>query len=251
MTQLGIVAFYGKKPPALAHLLEACQQQVTRALGAGFQPYDLTQMHATILGLEQIEDGNGVNRNFVQVRNERRTMDVAGLLEFLRTTNILPFTVQIGGFADRPYTFTSRGRTPFARSFTIQGDRTVLMGWPANPAAKGNAAYPPSLSNLRRVGEQFHILHKYHAKSDDADNDFYLRLGLVDANGTSAGAIASASFDLRNFLSIVQPIHLTIGLDELSLVAYVDERLPSTSTRAWPLDDPTLTPSFIKQLYQE
>jgi hypothetical protein len=251
MTQIGIVAYYGQKPLALAHLIEACQQQLQRSLGAGFQPYELAQVHATILGLEQVEDGSGDNRNFAQLRDERRRMDVAALLEALRTTKRLPITIQIGGFADRPYPFTSRGRTPFARSFNIQGDRAVLMGWPLNPTAKGSAAYPPVLSELRRAGEAFNVLHKYHAAPRDMDNDFYLRLGLLDAATISADALATASADLRAYLGIVQPTIHSIHLEQLALVAYDDERLPLHSTRVWSLDQPTLTPSFIKQLYQE
>jgi hypothetical protein len=251
MAQLGIVAFYGEKPPVLAHLIEACQQQLRRALGAAFQPYELAQIHATMLGLEQAEDGLDINRNFAQVHNERRVMDVAGLLAFLRTTDALPIIVQLAGFADRPYPFTSRGRTPFARSCTIQGDRVVLMGWPNHSQAKGSAAYPPTLSDLRRAGEQFNVLHKYHTKPGDADNDFYLRLGLLDTAATSAGLIASASADLRNFLRVLQPTHLSVGVNQLALVAYHDERLPPASTRSWSLDHPALTPSFITQLYQE
>jgi hypothetical protein len=64
----------------------------------------------------------GYNLNFFEQRRARRRMDLAGLLEFLRHTNVLPITIQLAGFADHAYPFTSRGQPPYARSFTQQGD---------------------------------------------------------------------------------------------------------------------------------
>ena len=50
-----LVAYYGpKKPPALATLLLEMQQLTRRHFGDSFEPYELDQMHATLIGLESI-----------------------------------------------------------------------------------------------------------------------------------------------------------------------------------------------------
>jgi hypothetical protein len=251
MRQLALVAFYREKPAALGQLIQSCQEQLQRSLGSAFQPYELAQVHATILGLERIGDGLGHNYNFANLRGEQRTMDLAGLLDFIGTTDRLPFTVQFGGFADRAYPFTSRGRKPYARSFVIQGDKAVLMGWPVDSLAKGRAAYPHTLDELRRQGQAFNVLHKYHQTDNDVDNDLYLRLGLLETTAVPAALLATVSADLRGYLSIRQPLRATVGADELSLIAYADERLPPATTRSWPLDHPDLTPAFLQQICQE
>ena len=249
MRQLAVVAFYREKPGALEQLILACQEQLQRSLGSAFQPYALAQVHATILGLERTDSRH--NYNFAQLRGEQRFMDLAGLLAFLRTTDQLPFPVQLGGFGDRDYPFASRGRRPYARSFLIQADKAVLMGWPVDPLAKGRAVYPPALDELRRQGQRYNVLHKYHQSAHDVDNDLYLRLGLLAPGAVPAALLTTLTADLRGYLSIRQPLNLSVGPQQLSLVAYEDERLLPATTRSWPLDHPDLTPAFLQQLCQE
>lgn len=53
MRQVTLVALYGEKAPGLSHWLEECQTQVRgllRSLGTTFEPYDLRQLHATLVG---------------------------------------------------------------------------------------------------------------------------------------------------------------------------------------------------------
>jgi hypothetical protein len=249
MTQLALVAFYGEKPPGLARLIADCQAQLARALGAAFLPYAVEQIHATLVGMEQTAGAPGENANFAQHRQQRRRMDFAGLLDFVRTTVTLPMTVQIGGFADRVYGFTSRGRTPYARSFTQQSDKAVLMGWPVDLASKGRTIYPTQLDELRRAVQSFNILHKYHAAPEEVDNDFYFRIGLLEMSKVSAARLQTAAADLRHYLSIRQPLLLPLGREQLSIVAYEDERLPPSTTRRWSLDDPTLSATMLSGLY--
>jgi hypothetical protein len=251
MIQLALVALYGEKPPGLARLIVDCQEQLERALGAAFLPYTVEQVHATILGLEQTVGAPGENAHFAQLRHERRQMDFAGLLDLVRTTPTLPLTVQIGGFADRAYGFTSRGRTPYARSFTQQGDKAVLMGWPIQPAGKGRMIYPEQLDELRRAFQPLHFLHKYHATPADVDNDFYFRIGLIDMSKVAAARLQTAAADLRHYLSIRQPLLLPVGREQIAIVAYEDERLPPSTTRFWPITDPALSATMLAGLYQE
>lgn len=248
VTQAALVAYYGEKPPALAALISACQEQISRTLGNVFQPYPLAQIHATVCGLEHVPGEPDYNFNFFQQRGVRRRMMFAGLLKFLRTTAVMPFTVQLGGFADHAYPFTSRGRPPFDRSFTQQGDKVVLMGWPTDPTQRGHAAYPATLDDLRRQLQRFNVLHKYHTGSGDVDNDFYFRIGLLDQSDVPAAELLAVAADVRLYLSVIQPLLLTIERQSLAVVAYGDERLPPESTQSWPLDHPDLTADRLTQM---
>jgi hypothetical protein len=250
MVQVALVAYYGEKPAALQNLITACQQQLQQALGDAFHPYSTTQIHATILGMEQSADTPHENYNFAQHRQERRLMNFAGLLDFIRTTTSLPLRIQIGGFPDRPYQFTSRGRTPYARSFTQQGDKAVLMGWPVDMADKGQKAYPEHLDRLRRTCQSFNFLHKYHRAPGDVDNDFYFRVGLLDPAKVTAAELQTVAANLRQYLGIRQPLFLPVGREHLSIVAYQDERLPPASTRSWQIDHRELTPTMLAGLYK-
>jgi hypothetical protein len=251
MAQVALVAYYGEKPPQLFNLITACQQQLKQALGAAFLPYEVAQVHATILGMEQSPAAPGENDNFVQHRRERRQMDFAGLLETVRTTTGLPLTIQLGAFADRPYPFTSRGCTPYDRSFTQQGDKAVLMGWPVDLTRKGRQAYPEQLDVLRRAFQPFNFLHKYHRMPQDVDNDFYFRIGLIDNSLVTAARLLTVAADLRHYLSIRQPLRLPVGQEQLCFVAYQDERLPTASTRSWPVDHSDLTADMLSRLYED
>ena len=161
MIQATIVALYGEKPEPLRSLLASLQADVADALGRRFKRYRLDQIHATIVGLERDERQAArlVNRNLATLQGAEATMDFAGLLAFVRTSSLIPFTVQIGGFAERDYPFTSRGARPFDRSVSLQGRSAMVMGWPvsAMPAAgqpqaqatgetAGAATRPPSRS---------------------------------------------------------------------------------------------------------
>src|SRR5579864_4604069 len=189
MRQVTIVALYGEKAQKISELLEKCQTQVKELLGETFRPYDdLRQVHATLVGLERSGTGN---RNFQKYRDKQVEMDLTGLLHFLRLGGRFPFHVQLGGFQkNREYPFTSRGQNPYHRSFSIQGDKVVLMGWPLHGPLPNLAlprvtmsdwiresrSYPNVLDELRRAFQSFNVLHDYHRTFPDVDNDFYLRL---------------------------------------------------------------------------
>src|SRR5689334_20479910 len=53
MRQLALVAFYGPKPIRVAELIWACQEQIAERLGSVFEPYDIAQVHATIVSLQR------------------------------------------------------------------------------------------------------------------------------------------------------------------------------------------------------
>ena len=57
-------------------------------------------------------------------------MNLEGILDYLRRCGHFPLAVQVGGYGKRDYPFVSRQARPYERSFSIQGDKVVVMGWP-------------------------------------------------------------------------------------------------------------------------
>lgn len=213
--QRTIVAWYGAMPEGLARLVAECQKLVAGLL-PGFVPYALEQVHATVVGLERVADTAEENRNFSVLRGERRRMDAEGYLRYLGESSLLPFEVQFGGFEDRDYPFTSRGLRLYERSFSVQGDKVVLMGWPVGGKA---------LDEMRREAQRFGILHAYHRVAGDVDNDCYLRLGQCAGKAMDENAV-------RAFLRARGPVMAEMSVDALRVVCYEDERLPVASSAA-------------------
>jgi len=133
----------------------------------------------SLVGLER---SGTSNRNFQKYRDKQVEMDLTGLLHFLRLGGRFPFHIQLGGFQDREYPFTSRGQNPYHRSFSIQKDnKVVLMGWPLHGPLPNLAlprvtmsdwiqesrSYPNVLDELRRAFQSFNVLHRYHGTLTD------------------------------------------------------------------------------------
>jgi hypothetical protein len=232
MRQATLVAYYGSKPAALEALIEKCQHIVEARAGGRFHPYGMEQVHATILGLERV-DGN-FNRNFAEHRGERKEMDVVGFSEYLQKHGGVPFEVQFGGFPDSDFPFTSRGKRPFARSFSIQGDKAVLIGWPVRRDPP--PAYPATLDELRRRGGVHGILHSWHRNPEDYDNDLYLRLGLF-GEPVEQDLIRMIEYEVRNMLSANEPVFSAVDAASLRVVSYLDETLPPATSVSSPIGE--------------
>jgi hypothetical protein len=67
-TQLTLVSLYGDKSKNFSAVITQWQQLDAQALGSAFTPYDIRQIHATIIGLERHQT-SAYNANFVSVRN--------------------------------------------------------------------------------------------------------------------------------------------------------------------------------------
>lgn len=255
--QVSLVALLQHKPPSLVNLITACQEKLLSTPGVSFQPYTLEQIHATIVGLERLDGTDDANLNYARHRQKTIAMDLAGLLNYLRSgaASRLPLRVQIGGFADRDYTFTSRGQRPFLRSFSIHQDRVVLMGFPYNgrPLSIEDTdtppVYTPDLDQIRRDCQAFGILHKYHTKPDDCDNDLFFRIGLINCASSQEIAIRRVERQIRHFVSLIDPVMLKITPADLWGVAYADETFAPGTTLARRIDDPELTPDVIRGMY--
>ena len=259
-TQVTLVSLYGDKQGDFAALIAECQQLVARAVGSAFTPYDVRQIHATIIGLER-HRAPACNASFSKHRGEDVAMDFTGFLAYLRTCEHIPFEVQLGGFAPGDYPFTSRKAAPYERSFSVQGDKLVVMGWPvrseprstppAIPAATSHGArtYPPTLELIRRTAQRYGILHGYHRAAADVDNDLFFRIGLVDPEAIPASATSALEFQARQLLSARRPLVIGVQLEDIYIAAYEDARLPLSSTRSWSLADPGVTGDFVAGLF--
>ena len=220
--QLSLVALFGEKKeqyPELWNLLEGLQCSIEACLGKeNFSRYEESQVHGTIVGLEGDRDGVCVwNRNCYEILRMRCPMKVADLLDFVLDDDnpVLPVTIQIGGFQENAsYTFTSRGLSPYIRSFSIQGEIAVAMGWPV----KDNS-YTSDIDGLRRSFNQFNVLHKYHNSAKAYDNDFFFVLGNV-SRGLTAGMLSACQHQMREILARSQIPPLQITKHQLSIVAY-------------------------------
>jgi hypothetical protein len=221
MLQATLVSLYGEKSDVLRDLIAECQRRVAAAAGPEFQPYDVRQVHATLFGLERTS--SNFNLNFSKHRSRDVAMDLDGLAGFLRSTDLLPLRIQIGGFSKEDRPFLSRGLAPYERSFSIQNGHVVVMGWPSGSA----------LDNLRREAQNFGILHAYRRTPEDFDNDLYFRIGLIDP-----GRQHAIESEMREFLAS-KPTVIEIGRDQIGVAIYEDSTLPLATTEIVPLSELT------------
>jgi hypothetical protein len=237
--QLTLVSHYGPKPAAFARLIGDLHARLSAL--SSFRPYAVEQVHATLVALEGQRAGDGVrNLNFRRSRGEDRVMDLAGLISYLRSEELPAIDVAIGGFAaDRSYPFASQGVHPHVRSFSIQGQRVVAMGWPW-----GGASAPGALHALRRRFQRFGILHKWHARLDDVDDDFFFVLGRLTAPVSEERARAIEA-DCRAALAERPPCVLRIDASTLTFVRYDDPDLPPERCTTLALHDETVTASRL------
>jgi hypothetical protein len=231
--QVTLVAYYGKKPPAIEALIRSLQEELSRELGSAFAHYEIEQVHATIIGLEALrQESDILNQNFYELRGERRPMNLAAVVNFIDTTKRLPFNVQIGGFSRAvAYPFTSRAEHPYFRSFSLQGELAVAMGWPFS-----GDTYPRTLDTLRKCFNDCNVLHKYHRIDNDIDNDFFFVLGRIERNLVTECQIQHAQDPMRKKLAAIAPVRFPVGREVLSLAVYEDPLLPLDSTENISLD---------------
>jgi hypothetical protein len=229
----------------LASFVRQFQAELSASLGAAFLPYDVAQVHGTVIGLEgRRRDGHIENLNFRECRQETRAMDPAVLLAFLRSPSVPTFDVQIGGFRrEEDYGFLSRGKHPYSRAFSIQGPIAVMMGWPING---GNV-----LDGFRRSFNRLNVLHKWHRSDSSVDNDFFVVLGRVARDSVGDEDIADTEQRVRERLSTSDPLQITVSAASLQIVCYSDVQLPPASSHAHAILDPALTPEKLLQCYSD
>ena len=211
---ISAVAFYGPKTGRLRELLIGVQALIAEHVGAGFRPYTLEQVHATLIALNGVREGGTiVNEYLLEHAGVRREMDLPRVMDILARRFAAPLRVRIGGFRpDQAVPFSSRGQHLAERTFSVQGEAFVLVGWPADSLA--GAGRP--LDELRREMNAAGVLHRYHARADDVDNDLHLVVG--HHAGARASALARATAAVRDKLA-ADPADLAIGLSDVKIVA--------------------------------
>ncbi len=229
--QVTLVAHYGPKPERLAAFVHRLQDNLGRSLRGAFQPYEIDQVHATIVGLEGCRMNGGVHS-----KRSRLPMDLSGLVDFLRGGEFAPIRIRIGGYdAGGSYPFRSRDAHPHLRSFSIQGDVAVAIGWPMD-----DTSAPDSLDRLRRSFERLGVRHKWHTTGDEVDNDCFVVLGRIEQQRVETRLVHAAAESMRADLAAGSPATIEIDRDTLSFVGYLDSRLPLETSRAYRLDEPDL-----------
>jgi hypothetical protein len=256
-----LVALYGEKSSILAQLISECQAQIVSVLGSAFHPYDVRQVHATIVGLGILNEHSLINDAYYQYRGQQVPMDLDSLLRFLRGSGYLPLQIQIGGFQNRDYPFASRGLRPYERSFTLGGGVSVLMGWPIrgtpnNMFIESEAdlirearIYPNTLDEIRQAAQSFGILHRYYRNIGDVDNDFYFRIGLYDQANFSEEIRSEIEDKLCQYLGKIHPILIEVSLSDVYIVISESETYPVDSTMTYLVSDLKTTGDSIKSYY--
>jgi len=211
---ISAVAFYGPKTGRLRELLTGVQALIAKHVGAGFRPYTLDQVHATLIALNGVRAGGTVvNEYLLEHAGVRREMDLPRVMDILARRFAVPLRVRVGGFRPgQAVPFTSRGQHLAERTFSVQGEAFVLVGWPAESLA--GAGRP--VDELRREMNAAGALHRYHARPTDVDNDLHLVVG--HHAGAPAGALARATAAVRDHLA-ADPADLAIGLSDVKIVA--------------------------------
>ena len=211
---ISAVAFYGPKTGRLHELLTGVQAQIAEHVGNDFRPYTLDQVHATLIALNGVRAGGTiVNEYLLEHAGERREMDLPRVMDILARRFATPLRVRVGGFRPgQAVPFTSRGQHVAERSFSVQGQAFVLVGWPAESLA--GAGRP--LDDLRREMNAAGVLHRYHARPGDVDNDLHLVVG--HQAGAPAAALARATAAVRDKLA-ADPADLAIALSDVTIVA--------------------------------
>src|SRR5258705_3835504 len=211
---ISAVAFYGPKTGRLRELLAGVQAMIAEQVGGDFRPYTLDQVHARLIALNGVREGvTIVNEYLLEHAGERREMDLPRVMDILARRFAAPLRVRIGGFRPgQAAPFTSRGQHLAERTFSVRGEAFVLMGWPADSLA--GAGRP--LDELRREMNAAGVLHRYHARPADVDNDLHLVVG--HHAGAPAGALARATAAVRDTLA-ADPADLAIALSDVTIVA--------------------------------
>jgi hypothetical protein len=208
------VAFYGPKAGRLRELVAGVQDLIASHVGRDFLPYTHEQVHATLIALNGVRDGGTlVNEYMLELAGLRREMDLPRVMDILARRFATPLPVRIGGFRpDQAPPFTSRGQHPAQRSFSVQDRAFVMVGWPAASIAGDGRP----LDDLRREMNAAGLLHRYHARPGDVDNDLHMVVG--HHAGAPAAALGRATAAVRDMLA-AEPADLAIGMADVKVVA--------------------------------
>ncbi|MFC1861327.1 hypothetical protein ACFLYL_03545 [Chloroflexota bacterium] len=236
--QFTLVAYYRSKPQLLKNILQYCIQKIDEKLSGLFFPYEIDQIHATIVGLECSSTSKGFqNTNFKRNMDQARYIDFLALITYLKGTSIFPIDIQIGGYKPSESVLTVQKQSLYVRSFSVNNDGNIVMlGW-----AMKNQVDQNTIDELRRKMQDFGILHKYYYNPEDVDNNLYFVLGKIPQdfirnNQNYQEDISLLENDIRNYLS-ENPIIIPINQEYLSIIFYYRTQFPLNTTISIPIMD--------------
>jgi hypothetical protein len=237
------VSHYGDKPKNFVELLKSIHDELINSLSDAFEPYSLEQVHSTIIGLEgYCHEGKIINYNYLKLRKETRYLNPIQLLKFLRSPNIPSIEIEIGGYLDsKDYKFLSQSLHPHYRSFSIQGNIAVAMGW---PRTRTNI-----LDDFRHSFNRINVLHKWHKKPSDVDNDFFFVLGRVNRKLLNEMQISNTEIKIRQLMAQSAPLIIEMTPSTLSLVCYSNYKLPRDSSVSYSIQDKNLVAEDLLRCY--
>ena len=176
--------------------------------------------------------------------NQRHTIKFQQFLQYLASTDLLPADVILGGYQrNRDYGFTSQEKTPWERSFSIQGDQLVLIGWP-----RFTDCNELILATLRKKLEAYGLRHKWHRKPHERDNDLYFVLGDL-AHSISHAIKIDLEHSVREFLASSRSLVTTLSISDLYFARYTRTQLPLTDTVTLSLQAAISNPEKLIDMY--
>jgi hypothetical protein len=235
---ISAVALYGPKSGPFRDFLAGVQATIAAHIGDRFRPYSLEQVHGTLIALDGVPDpatGAIVNEYYRTRTGAARAMDLPRAMDILASHLTPPISVRLGGYQrDQEFGFTSRGQHLHDRSFSVQDNAFVLVGWPAVSLAGADRP----LDALRRDMNAAHVLHRYHFRDTDVDNDLHLVVG--HHVGAAASSLERATDAVRGQLAAAG-VDIAIGLDDVKIVAADSRTLaPPLYVSGIPADEATL-----------
>lgn len=231
MNNLTLVAYYRQKSEPLLSLINSCLDTINESsIAEYFIPYPVTQIHATIIGMEWITiAGKPVNKNYYQLSAKKNELITAEFAEII--DNTFPIEIQIGGFNKEYDDFKSQGKHPYERSFQInqETNKVILIGWPHNSGSFQRR----TLADLRTtLKKKCNIAHKYKH-----DNDLYFVLGevkkpkeITEINFTES--LTQTEMSIRDLLS-KNSNNIRLNIENLSLVSYSTPDLSKSSSEVY------------------
>ena len=246
VSQLSLAAFYGEKDiNDLWDKIDDIQKLIEDDISNKYESYTKEQIHGTIIGLEGVRlNDKLLSKNYKELVNKEYDLELDSILEYIINTEMFPITIKIGGYQNnKKYSFTSRGEIPYNRSFSVQRDTLVAMGWPY----KDNN-YTPILDTLRRELGKLGGLHKYHDQVNSFDNDFFFVLGNLKFPLTE-NEKNNLQLKIRNEMTSWNETYLTIHKDDLRVIQYEDTKFRNAN--AYKIKDAIKNINFLKKCYPE
>ena len=249
MRQVTCVGFYGhQKPKKFQKYLKNLQTEVYSLLRSDFKPYDIRQIHGTIIGMEKLigyREYANFNRWDVEEKIELMKFD-----EFIKVLQYwdYPIKIRFGGFKKGYKEFLSCPKSgfkqlePYYRSFSVNVDmeKVVLIGWPHK---NGDFKNNQELLKLRNeIKTKANITHKYDHWED---NDFFVVLGDITNKShwqetENAKKIDELNLRIRDDMCKEEDA-ITLNLDltqkDIYIVQYTQECLKLNSSEAYNLSN--------------